>query len=432
MKYVSWGRYPKVNQTAFKLNQSLSNLDFNIQDNVLAFGNGRSYGDSCLNSEGVVAHTKHLNYFQQFDPETGIIRCGSGVQFKDIIDAMLPRGWFLPVTPGTKFVTVGGAIANDVHGKNHHIDGNFGHFVRQFELLRSNGERMICSANSNADMFYATIGGLGLTGLIIWADIQLKAVNSAYLDVETICFEGLDEFRRLSIESKQSHMYTVAWVDCMSKGEQLGRGIFLRANHSEDGSKALLSKVTKKVPFDFPSFALNKYSIKAFNELYYAMGKRSHETIKQSYYDPYFYPLDGLIDWNKIYGSKGFLQYQFVVPSEDYVVIKHMFQIISESGAGSFLAVLKEFGSIESLGLLSFPRKGICLALDFPFQGGKTIELLQTLDKIVVEAGGAVYPAKDACMSAESFQTFYPNFNEFKKFKDPGFSSNFWRRVSGE
>ncbi|MEM0910509.1 MAG: FAD-binding oxidoreductase [Pseudomonadota bacterium] len=432
MIYQSWGRYPHLKQTGFALKSRHQTPDFDDYESLLAYGNGRSYGDSCLNSKGKVAHTRYLNKFIEFDQDNGLLTCESGITFKEVIDLVLPAGWFLPVTPGTKYVTVGGAIGNDVHGKNHHVDGNFGHFVEELALRRSNGESMICSPSQNPEMFYATIGGLGLTGIIQWAKFRLKKVNSAFMEVETICFKGLDEFKLLTDQSKDSYVYTVAWVDCMAKGEELGRGIFLRANHSAEPKPLPSPKKQVTVPVNFPSFALNTYSIKAFNMLYYANGKRSHNKTSSSYYDPYFYPLDGILEWNKIYGQQGFLQYQFVVPSTDYSVIKSIFEKISASGAGSFLAVLKEFGTIESLGLLSFPREGVCLALDFPFNGEQTLKLLHSLDEMVVEAGGAVYPAKDACMLPKSFQTFYPNLEEFKKYKDEGFSSDFWRRVTGE
>lgn len=432
MNYQSWGRYPYAKQQGYKLDRNLENFSKAQESGVLPYGNGRSYGDSCLNSPNLVMHTARLDRFINFDVNNGVIRCESGVKFKDIIDVVLPQGWFLPVTPGTKYVTVGGAIANDVHGKNHHVDGNFGHFVKRFELLRSNGEKLLCSATENQGLFYATIGGLGLTGLIVWADIQLKPVSSGYLDVETICYSGLDEFKQLSDESKSTHLYTVAWVDCMAKGKELGRGIFLRANHSSTLQPSPPKSAQKAVPIDFPSFALNSFTIKLFNQVYYANGKRKHKQCSTDWYDPYFYPLDGIGNWNRIYGRKGFLQYQFVVPSEDYTVIKSILEHISDSGAGSFLAVLKEFGDIESLGMLSFPRKGVCLALDFPYQGDKTIDLLRKLDIMVCESGGAVYPAKDACMTPESFRSFYPNIDEFKKYKDEQFSSDFWRRVTGE
>lgn len=429
MKYQSWGRYPQREQRGTPVLDRHADIDFNAESSFLGYGKGRSYGDSCLNTEGTLLDSAYSDKFIEFDSLTGIIRCEPGATLKDIIAVALPKGWFLPVTPGTKFVTIGGAVANDVHGKNHHVDGTFGHFVRQLELLRSDGERLICSATSNADIFYATIGGLGLTGYITWVEIQLKAVHSAYVDVENICYQGLDEFKQLSLDSKDSHLYTVAWVDCMAKGADLGRGIFLRANHSHVKQTLPKQKSALKVPFNFPSIALNTFSIKAFNSVYYSNGKRSHGKTESAYYDPYFYPLDGIEDWNKIYGGRGFLQYQFVVPSEDYAVIKTIMAEISRSGAGSFLAVLKEFGAMPSLGLLSFPREGVCLALDFPFHGNKTLRLLERLDAMVRDAGGAVYPAKDARMSPESFKAFFPKYDEFLNYKDPKFSSDFWRRV---
>lgn len=427
-QYQSWGRYPKVDQKSLIQTSRRSALPA-IQHSLLPFGNGRSYGDSCLNSEGMVLDTRHLKKFISFDKSLGVLRCESGVTFAQIIDVVLPHGWFLPVTPGTKFVSVGGAIANDVHGKNHHRDGNFGHFIRQFELVRSSGAKLICSPAQNAEFFHATIGGLGLTGLISWAEIQLKPVHSEFLDVETICYTGLDEFKRLSDESKNDFEYTVAWVDCMAKGVELGRGIFMRANHLIEKRASFKPKKSLAVPLDFPSWVLNQYSITYFNKLYYWKGSRNHgKTVVQSY-DTFFYPLDGIHQWNRIYGKQGFLQYQFVVPNDDYRAIKEIFEIIATAGAGSFLAVLKEFGDIPSLGILSFPRKGVCLALDFPNQGEITFELLNRLDQIVMGAGGAVYPAKDARMSAAAFAHFFPKQKEFETYVDPAFSSDFWRRT---
>ena len=427
-RHQSWGRYPKVDQQALVLTNRHNALPTG-EHSLLPFGNGRSYGDSCLNSEGVVLDAIYFKKLISFDLNLGVLRCESGVTFAEIIDVLMPKGWFLPVTPGTKFVSVGGAIANDVHGKNHHRDGNFGHFVRQFELVRSSGERLICSPSQNKELFHATIGGLGLTGMITWAEIQMKPIQSAFLDVETICYSGLDEFKRLSDDSKKDFEYTVAWVDCMATGADLGRGIFMRANHSTNEEASFSPKKSLTIPLDFPAWALNRYSISYFNKLYYWKGSRSHgKTFTQSY-DAFFYPLDGIHHWNRIYGRQGFLQYQFVVPSEDYGAIKEAFEVIAKAGAGSFLAVLKEFGDIPSLGMLSFPRQGVCLALDFPNQGSRTFTLLDRLDAIVREAGGAVYPAKDARMSAESFAQFFPKQKEFETYVDSAFSSDFWRRT---
>ncbi len=429
MRYESWGRYPKIKQEGIFLRDKSTSIDFDSFNSVLGFGAGRSYGDSCLNESGVVLDTGNIDKFLKFDDERGVLVCEAGVSFEEIIKIVMPRGWFLPVTPGTKYVTVGGAIANDVHGKNHHVDGTFGHFVKKIELLKSTGEVIICSPEMESDLFFATIGGLGLTGLILSAEIELKPISSSFMDIETICFSGLNEFRQLSIESKDSHLYTVAWIDCMAAGAELGRGIFLRANHNNDSGYEAQFKRKLAVPFSFPGFTLNKVTIKCFNELYYGNGRRQHLSNTTSYFDSYFYPLDGIANWNRIYGKRGFLQYQFVVPSKDYEPIREILSLIARSGAGSFLAVLKEFGSIKSRGLLSFPREGVCLALDFPFKGRKTLDLFSAMDSLVIEAGGAVYPAKDATMTAESFRQFYPNIDTFKKFKDPKFNSSFWSRV---
>jgi len=431
--FESWGRFPKVDQEGIYLNWSDEGIPHG-NETILAFGLGRSYGDSCLNSDGIVLSTRNLNRFLAFDETKGILKCEAGTSLAEIINLVLPKGWFLPVTPGTKQVTVGGAIANDVHGKNHHRDGTFGHHITQFELLRSDGEKLVCSNQENLDMFRATIGGLGLTGLITWAEIQLKAVASAYLDVETIRFNNIHSFKTLSEESNETHLYTVAWIDCQAKGGNLGRGLFMRANHEavSDSAAAVAQQVTPRkkinIPFVFPGGVLNWLTVKSFNQLYFR--KQLHNYRKSlDHYDGFFYPLDGLSNWNRIYGPKGFFQYQFVVPHRDYIAIEEVLTMIANSGAGSFLAVLKEFGDKPSLGMMSFPRPGICLALDFPNKGNKTLELMQRLDDLVVSAGGAVYPAKDARMSAESFSAYYSANEQFSKFIDPRFSSNFWRRT---
>ncbi len=433
-QFSSWGRYPQLEQRGIYLNWADEGLPEN-GESLLPFGMGRSYGDSCLNTDGLVLATSHMNRFLSFDETNGILKCEAGVTLAEIIDLALPRGWFPPVTPGTKYVTLGGAIANDVHGKNHHKDGTFGHHVSRFELLQSSGERIICSEQDNAELFYATIGGLGLTGLITWAEIRLKPVESAFMDVETIRFDNLQAFKTLSDESSSSHLYTVAWVDCQATGEKMGRGLFMRANHATDpaNSKDKFEPASAKklnVPFVFPQGVLNTFTIKNFNRLYY--GKQlQHFSKSRDHYDKYFYPLDAITNWNRIYGPRGFFQYQFLVPHEDYAAIEEALGIIAKSGAGSFLAVLKEFGDIPSVGMLSFPRPGVCLALDFPNQGESTLALLQQLDDLVVAAKGAVYPAKDARMAPEAFAAYFPRAGEFSKYVDPRFSSNFWRRVQG-
>jgi FAD/FMN-containing dehydrogenase len=403
-----------------------------IEGTVLPFGYGRSYGDSCLNNGGTLLDTTGLNQFIAFDAENGIIRCEAGVMLADILDVIVPRGWFLPVTPGTKYVSVAGAIANDVHGKNHHVAGTFGCHVTQFELLRSDGSRRICSPTENPDFFRATIGGLGLTGVILWAEFRLKKIPTPLIAQENIRFGSLDEFFDISAESEERGFeYTVSWVDCTAEGKDLGRGHFTRGNFYDPPLG--VSKLPKPlppipVPIDAPTFLINTLTVKAFNNLYYHRQpwRMTHRIV---HYNSFFYPLDTLTDWYRGYGKAGFLQYQFVMPYHDIEPIREVFRRIAHSGQGSPLVVFKIFGDIRSPGILSFPRPGVTLALDFAFRGDKTLHLLDELDQIVMGCGGALYPAKDARMSPQAFRASYPNWEEFMDYVDPKFSSSFWRRV---
>ncbi|MGC1509258.1 FAD-binding oxidoreductase [Ketobacter sp.] len=426
--YISWGRYPYKTQEGVDLHWLDQPLP--VSSNFLPQGNARSYGDSCMNDGGQVLSTRFLRRFIRFDPESGILRCEAGVQLADILSVVEPQGWFLPVTPGTKFVTVGGAIANDVHGKNHHSAGTFGRHVLKFELVRSDGSKRVCSPTKNSDWFRATVGGLGLTGFISWAEIQLKKVPNSAINLENIKYESLTEFFQISEDSESTHEYTVAWVDCQATGAKLGRGHFSRGNHAKATQPTPeMSGRKLGIPIDPPVSLINSWSLRAFNWLYYHRqgSKRNFTTVN---YDPFFYPLDNIGDWNRIYGPKGFLQYQCVVPMEhSESAIKELLERIAKAQCGSFLAVLKVFGDIESPALMSFPRPGTTLALDFPYQGNKTMHLFDQLDNVVKQAGGALYPAKDAHMKAEHFKAYYPDFDQFVSFKDPNISSSFWRRT---
>ena len=398
----------------------------------LPFGNGRSYGDVCLNTGGILIETSGLNRFMDFDPENGALRCESGVLLSEVLEFAVPRGWFLPVTPGTQQVTIGGAIANDVHGKNHHRLGTFGRHVSQFELLRSDGSRIICSPGENDEWYRATIGGLGLTGMITWAEIRLKPVSTAFIDQEIIRFPNLDGFFSLADESDELFEYTVAWVDCLAKGPSLGRGLFIRGNHSGGKKDQIPAKRAGRlsVPFTPPFSLVNRLSLRLFNSLYFRK-PLPRERSRKVPFAPFFYPLDGIRNWNRMYGPRGFLQFQCVLPpGPSRAAMEEILRQISSAGKGSFLAVLKRFGDIPSPGLLSFPRSGITLALDFPNDGLRTLELLDSLDEITRASGGAVNPSKDARMAAESFQAFFPRWEELKPFIDPAFSSSFWRRVT--
>ena len=401
---------------------------------ILPFGLGRSYGDSCLNDGESLVETSGLNRFIAFDESKGSIQCEAGVTLDEILKLIVPKGWFLPTTPGTKFITVGGAIANDIHGKNHHVSGSFGCHVKGFELLRSDGSRTRCTSRSNTDLFKATIGGLGLTGLITWAEFRLKKIDNAWIESESIKFTGIGEFLELSEESNKDWEYTVSWIDCVARGKSFGRGIFMRGNHSPASvlSRKVHGDPKLGAPFDCPNMMLNSLSIKSFNTLYYGKQKAKH-TKSRTHYDSFFYPLDSINGWNRIYGNRGFFQYQCVVPfAGGKLTMENILGKITASKLGSFLAVIKTFGDKKSPGMLSFPQPGITLALDFPNRGESTKNLFEELDVLVNAASGSVYPAKDACMSAEFFQKSYPQWHEFSKFVDPKFSSSFWRRVTTE
>lgn len=433
--YHSWGRYPRLQPervVPLYWQNEVPALD-DFEQPVLPYGLGRSYGDSCLNDAGVLLDITGMNRFIAFDRQAGLLRCEAGISLAEILDLIVPQGWFLPVTPGTKFVTIGGAIASDVHGKNHHCEGTFGRYVERFELLLSDGGRLICSEKENADLYRATIGGLGLTGLILWADIRLKPVQSPFIDLESIRFRDPGEFFRLSEESNEHFNYTVSWIDSTSGGSRLGRGIFMRGNHaSADGLTITKTPKQRQIafPIEAPSFLLNYWSIRLFNQLYYARQiKQTQRSVV--YYDPFFYPLDAILHWNRMYGKRGFFQYQFVLPFNDsHAAITEILERITRSKMASFLAVLKTFGDLPSPGLLSFPRPGVTLALDFPNYGERLLQLFTELDRIVASAGGAIYPAKDARMSPEMFAASFPQWREFSKYIDPQFSSSFWRRVT--
>jgi FAD/FMN-containing dehydrogenase len=373
---------------------------------------------------------RRLDRLIAFDQERGLLRCEAGVTLAAILALIVPRGWFLPVLPGTRWVSVGGAIANDIHGKNHHRAGTFGAHVTRLELLRSDGGRIVCTPED--ELFRATIGGLGLTGLVLWAEIQLKPVPGPGIAMERIRFPDLEAFFELAAED-QRFEYTAAWVDCLSRGRRMGRGIYLRGDHAPLGHQgpSPLRPARLRVPADAPAGLLNRWTLGLFNEAYYRgqLRSRHRSTVP---YPRFFFPLDGVGEWGRLYGPYGFLQYQCVVPDEPGGgPIRTIFQRISRSGEPASLAVLKRFGGVASPGLLSFPREGMTLAVDFAFRGRLTLALLDELDAVVREAGGAVYPAKDARMSPDSFRAFFPQLERFTGQRDPGFSSSFWRRVHG-
>lgn len=425
----SWGRYPKVEHTAVHTPAWLSDVQIDATRSNLPLGLARSYGDSCLNENGALICTRHLNHFVEFNKERGTIRCEAGVTLADVLELVVPHGYFLPVTPGTKFVTIGGAIANDVHGKNHHAAGTFGCHVLQLEVLRSDNTRMLCSPTENADMFRATIGGLGLTGIILWAEFTLLKIPSAYILQENIRFNNVRDYLVHSRENDKRFTYVVSWIDCTSTGNHLGRGIFTGGNFTESDKPAVTTGAGIPFPMDAPSFVLNKLTIKTFNVLYYNKQYKEHSQAVV-HYNPFFYPLDAIHNWNKGYGKNGFFQYQLVIPFEGASdALQEILKQTSRFGKASFVTVLKNFGAMRSPGMMSFPKEGVTLALDFRNDGTETLRFMDSLDSIVRTANGRLYPAKDARMKGEDFRAWYPQWQEFANYIDPHFSSSFWRRV---
>ena len=427
---TSWGRYPSSSPRQIRPCCNAPTLDLPDESlSCLPFGHGRSYGDVCLNNNGALLLTRALDRFIAFDPASGVLRAEAGVLLAEILALIVPQGWFLPVTPGTQFITLGGAIANDVHGKNHHVAGSFGCHVRAFELLRSDGGRLLCTPEQNIEWFRATVGGLGLTGLITWVEIQLQRIANPWIVAENRRFASLDEFLALDAEYEARYPYIVSWIDCAATGRALGRGIYMAGMHAPPG---LLKAPPPQrrgltVPFTPPISLVNSLSVAAFNRLYYHLPRPARGLIP---YQPFFYPLDNLLEWNRLYGRQGFFQYQCVIPPTDArEALREILARIAASGQGSMLAVLKRFGDKTSGGLLSFPRPGVTLALDFPNRGSSTLNLLERLDEVTRQAGGAVYPAKDARMSGDSFHRYFPQWAEFSRSIDPRFSSSFWRRV---
>ncbi len=388
-------------------------------DTIIARGLGRSYGDTSVNGGKGVINMTRLNRMLAFDPEEGMLECEAGVSLAEIIETFLPRGFFVPVTPGTKFVTVGGAIANDVHGKNHHCDGTFCEFVDYFTLLIPNGDILTCSRDENEDVFWATAGGIGLTGIILTACIRLLPVESAYMVTDYTQCTHLDAALETMAASDQDYQYSVAWVDCLAKGKNLGRSVLMQGNHagvehlSGDRKEApftIKKGLPKMVPVQCPPFVLNSLSVQAFNTAFYALHPTAEGSITD--YNSYFYPLDAIHHWNRLYGKSGFAQFQATLPFESKQGLVTMLERLAKSRRASFLAVLKTFGE-QNPGLLSHPMKGYTLTLDLPNRSDLT-PFLHELDRVLLDHGGRLYLAKDAVATAETIAAMYPRLDEFK------------------
>lgn len=409
-----WGRTPRIHASGYEIEsfEEISPLIRQETGDFIVHAMGRSYGDSSLSRNVIL--TRRWNAILSFDPNTGIVTCESGVTLAELMDVFLPRGWFLSVTPGTKFITVGGAIAGDVHGKNHHKAGCFSTSVLRMDVLVPDGRIMTCSSQANRQLFLATCGGMGLTGVILSATFQLQPVQSAFIDQEIIKCQNLRE----TIDAFHQHdlsTYSVAWIDCLSQGKDLGRSLLMVGEHAQSGRLRLPDNRNLSVPFNVPGICLNRYSISLFNTLYYAKTRRAHiwNTVSLN---SFFYPLDAVLNWNRMYGKNGFTQYQMVLPLESsHVGMKVILTRIARSGMGSFLAVLKLFGAANE-NYLSFPLKGFTLALDFKMSL-PLLPLLDELDRIVLDHAGRIYLSKDVRMKPEIFRDTYPNLEKFREIR---------------
>jgi FAD/FMN-containing dehydrogenase len=425
----NWARFPCSRSLIVPVDSRDQEIPFTKLDvSFLPFGMGRSLGDSCLNDGNALLMTRGLDRVIAFDPEHGRLIAEAGVTFDAILRLSIPQGWFLPVTPGTRFVSLGGAVANDVHGKNHHCAGTFGHHVVRFELRRSDGTRLLCSAEENSEWFRATIGGLGLTGLIEWVEVQLKPITNSCIDSEVIRYADVDEFYALNEESASKYEYAVAWADTLSS-RGLGRGLFMRGNHNSDRGRKTRKAPSGphvSIPGILPFSLWNRRTLKVFNNvLYWARPAKRTAVVPIG---PFFYPLDSIGAYHRIYGPRGMIQWQGLIPSREAVS-----EVLAASAdvGGSFLTVMKVMGDRPAAGLLSFSGSGVTIALDFPYSR-KVLETLPRLDDIVAAAGGRLYPAKDARMSGANFRKYFPQWQDLLPFIDPRFSSSFWRRVTAE
>jgi FAD/FMN-containing dehydrogenase len=435
MRVLSWGRYPHLPQQPHAVtwpDDVPQVLERASQEagHALAMGMGRSYGDSCLAASNHVLAMRGMDRILHVNWDTGLVVAQAGLTLDALIAVALPHGWFVPVTPGTRYVTLGGAVANDVHGKNHHVKGTFGRHVCSLSLYRSDEGVVQCSPDTRTDLFAATVGGLGLTGVILTVVLQLRRVASSQIQQRTLRFGGLDEFFDIAAEYDSRHEYGVAWIDCLAIGASAGRGLYLAGDHAEEGPLQVASDSRLAIPVELPVSLVNKLTLRPFNTLYY---HRQRQPVMDSRVDyaPYFYPLDGIRHWNRMYGRAGFQQYQCVVPPPvAREAMRDILREIARSGTGSFLAVLKQCGTISSPGLLSFPMSGTSLALDFPQKDAVNDQLFNRLDALVHEAGGRLYPAKDAHMSAAHFRQAYPAWQQVEALRDPKLLSHFWRRVA--
>ncbi|QKK33318.1 FAD-binding oxidoreductase (plasmid) [Rhizobium indicum] len=435
-----WGRYPRHESEVLDCwwPEALPSA-VSSRAGLIGRGNGRSYGDAAIGEHSTL-RCRGLNRLKSFDPVNGLLRVEAGVMLSDILRSFVPRGYFPPVVPGTKLVTIGGMIASDVHGKNHHRHGGFGEHVSELKLVTASGEIITCSRTQNSELFSATVGGMGLTGIIAEATFSLRPIGSGWIAQNTIVAKNLGDALQ-ALQQTDDATYSVAWIDCLSRGASLGRSLIFAGEHATPDQVAQMPKAALfppwnaarfSLPVDLPSWALNSASVSAFNELYFRTAGREAARASLVHWDTYFFPLDGLLEWNRLYGKRGFLQHQCVVPNENALpVLSSILDRFALSGKGSFLAVLKKLRA--GAGLLSFPAPGYTLALDLPVTQD-VFRLLDEIDTLVVEAGGRLYLAKDARQSRQTFEAGYPRLEAFKEVRrttgaDRHFNSRLAKRL---
>ena len=441
MEISGWGRYPRGRSKVVRP-ERMSEAVPPSEGQMIARGQGRSYGNAAMSADGLVMLTERLNRFLAFDAGTGVLRAEAGTTIAEVLETFVPRGWFPAVTPGTKFVSLGGCVAADVHGKNHHRVGTLGNHIAEIELVLADGVRKRCSPQEDRELFWATVGGMGLTGIMTEVSLRLIPIESAYLVVRSHNARNLDESLHLLEKREFDDDYTVAWLDCLAQGENFGRSVVQRGHHAKlsdlpTGVKEPLKLKPhrqRNIPFDFPAWFLKPFSVSLFNRLYYlAQGAKRNAFVTP--YESFLYPLDGLGNWNRMYGKCGFVQYQCVVPmAQARRGLRLLLQELTRSGRASFLTVLKRLGA-EGPGLLSFPTEGYTLTLDLPVSDPELFPFLDRLDEIVLEHGGRIYLAKDTRVKAETFRAMYPRFAEWQQVKaridrDNCFSSDLARMLN--
>lgn len=436
-KIGGWGNYP-MTESYVSLFRGPGTTSDQTSDSTIPRGLGRSYGDQAINTDRNVALCTDFNFILSFDEDTGELECQAGLSLLDIITVFAPRGWFPLLCPGTKYITVGGAIANDVHGKAHHIDGSFVNCVDSFTILLADGSVVTASRTDNSDLFWANFGGLGLLGIILTAKIGLRRIETTYFKQQAIAIDNLDELLNAVEKYESSHNYSVAWIDPLSKGKKLGKGVLTIGNVAKteelppklkENPLVLHSNKKLNLPIYLPNFALNNLTVRVLNRVISYVQNSAKDI---AHYDKFFFPLDAINDWNKGYGKRGFIQYQFVIPKEEAMKnLNVILQSISESGCTPFLNVFKAMGPGQKY--LSFPFEGYTLAIDFPVSA-KLMNYIPVLNQLVINAKGRVYLGKDAVLTQEDFRTMYPDYSEWliiKRKYDPSntFSSDLSRRL---